>query len=179
MTRILAQWGTWSWPGAERSLSGHVGLAIWSGVVDVGQRLLVEEPCRAALGQAGGYDVLATTVRTRAGEWIAVSMAASLPRDMPSTMIGAGDGSSSCRICRAETAGRPFGMEVEAWNTLPVSGSAVSEGVEYLDSGQFEVLDVAGDHGHVVRPRRRCDARQSPEEAWHTAGGPRQRLSGG
>jgi hypothetical protein len=33
------------------------------------------------------------------------------------------------------------------------------EGVEDRDSGQFEVLDVAGDYGHTVHPRRCGDER--------------------
>ncbi len=44
---------------------------------------------------------VATTPRTRMAEWIAVSIAASLPQDMPSTASGA-PGSSSCKIARAE-----------------------------------------------------------------------------
>ena len=44
-----------------------------------------------------------------------------------------------------------------------VSG-LVSEGVEYLDPGQIKVLDVAGDHGHTVHPRRRRDERVDHRE---------------
>ena len=33
-------------------------------------------------------------------------------------------------------------------------GELLSEGVEHLDSGRLEVLDIAGNHGHAVHPRR-------------------------
>jgi hypothetical protein len=40
----------------------------------------------------------------------------------------------------------------------------LSEGVENPDSGQLEVLDVAGDHGHAVHPRRCCNERVDHRE---------------
>jgi hypothetical protein len=39
-----------------------------------------------------------------------------------------------------------------------------SEGVEHLDSGQLKVLDVAGDHGHAMHPRRCCNERVDHRE---------------
>src|ERR1017187_6584257 len=44
------------------------------------------------------------------------------------------------------------------------SDGLLSEGVEHLDSGQLKVLDVAGDHGHVVHPRRCCNERVDHRE---------------
>src|SRR6266849_7817684 len=44
------------------------------------------------------------------------------------------------------------------------AGGLLSEGVEDLDSGQLEVLDVAGDHGHAVYPRRCCNERVDHRE---------------
>ncbi len=41
---------------------------------------------------------------------------------------------------------------------------SLSERVEHLDSGQLKVLDVAGDHGHAVYPRRCCDERVDHRE---------------
>src|SRR6266568_2520663 len=40
----------------------------------------------------------------------------------------------------------------------------LSEGVEHLYSGQLKVLDVAGDHGHAVYPRRCCNERVDHRE---------------
>ena len=40
----------------------------------------------------------------------------------------------------------------------------LGEGVENLDPGQFEVLDVAGDYGHAVHSRRGCDERVDDRE---------------
>lgn len=65
-------------------------------------------PASSQAGPPGGWlpaitfpGTVPTTPCTASAAWIAVSIAASLPRDMPSTASRA-PGSSSCKIARAE-----------------------------------------------------------------------------
>ena len=72
-------------------------------------------------------------------EWIAVSIAASLPQDMPSTASGA-PGSSSCKIARAE---KKYSREMaRSWSSLGRAKYATDRAATPCHEG------------HLVRPYR-------------------------
>jgi hypothetical protein len=81
---IRAFWARWSTYGSARPSRSHAG------------------PPGGQLPATTFPGTVASTPRTGMGEWIAISIAASLPRDIPTTASGVPGGSSSCKISRAE-----------------------------------------------------------------------------